>query len=987
MKSQTVLFVSFCALTLLTGRLLAETEPETVLITVRSNSQSLPEYGELNVCDGAPATFWHTEFRTQRPPFPHWIELDLQERETIRGVIYTPRQDGNHNGTFAQTEIYVYDDPQDAGAPVWRGDLDTMRNGPKDSVKITFDAPMAGRFLKIQALTAFNTYPAGSAAEVQPIVDGKTFTTSNRIDPGDFPNADKELVSEFNRLVAELGDRQKYEKIAGQIYDVQAGILPEDDTPVDVIFRRTTAALERLERLAPQKVAWFSSQLKALNPASAPLSTQKERFQHFEKIARLRRQILFSDPALSFDRILFVKKHRAAYSHMCDQYYGVNLVPGGGIFLLENAFKIDLEPTVRNVLENSVVESGRLKGTRLETGAFATLALDYDAQKIAFAYVEAEGDKEHKYHYDLSNGHWERGRCLHIFTANADGSDLRQITDGTWNDFYPCFLPNGRIAFISERRGGYLRCGRVCPNFTVFDMNPDGSFMRCLSYHETNEWAPVVSNDGKIVWTRWDYIDRHSSAAHHPWVMSLNGSDPRQIHANYTIRFDRTNTEMDLRPIPNSSKYVATAALHHGQNYGSLVIIDPALVPEEENDPMACIKRLTPDVGFPESQVGAQVWGFAYPISEDLFLAVADYSMDIDQGMEGKKYLRGDYGIYLLDRFGNRELIYRDPEIGCGTVLPLIKRPRPTVAPELVKPGEIPPQEFIAFPTPDWKDRPQAEVTIANVYQSLKTWPEKTRIKALRIVQIYAMSVPSGWLNHIGRQEETTLHTATISPVRGVIGTVPVEEDGSAHFMVPAQMEIFFQALDENGNAVQSMRSGTYFQPGDNVSCVGCHEPKGQITRSSSSLPIAFSRPASIPEPDVEGSRPASFVELVQPILEKHCVECHAKEENKTFSLAKEPFQKYHNATFYQSYYNLMFNGWGFCDYGDPTRTVPGQFGALKSPLLPLLDQGHYGVKLTDEERYRIVLWLDMLSPFYSVYEPEQQAVQLKGGKVYPTLE
>ncbi|MCR5164786.1 MAG: discoidin domain-containing protein, partial [Thermoguttaceae bacterium] len=584
MKSPTLHCILICAFAL--GVAVAAAQTGTVHISVRTDSQSPPEYRDQNVCDGDPATFWHTEFRNdQRPPFPHWVELDLKRSETIRGVVYTPRQDSNNNGTFAQTEIYVYDDPEKPGEPVWKGDLDTMRSGPKDSVKIAFDAPAAGRFIRIAALSAFNGHPAGSAAEVQPIVDGKTFTTSAKINPGDVPGADAELVSEYNWILEELATRQKYDAIAGQIYDPQAGILPEDETPNDVIFRRTAAALERLEKRAPQAAAPFSAPLRALDPASVKLSTRKERFEHFEKVAHLRRRILFSDPDLNFDKILFVKKHRATYSHLCDQYYGVHLLPGGGIFLLENAFKTDVQPTVKNLLENSVVESGRLSGRKLTTGAFATLALDYDAQKIAFAYTEAEGSTEHFAHTDLTSGHWDRGRCLHIFTANADGSDLRQITDGTWNDFYPCFLPNGRIAFISERRGGYLRCGRQCPNFTVFDMNPDGSFMRCLSYHETNEWVPVVSHDGKIVWTRWDYIDRHSSAAHHPWVMTLNGSDPRQMHANYTLRHERSNTEMDLRPIPNSPKYIATAGLHHGQNYGSLVIIDPARAPEEETDP------------------------------------------------------------------------------------------------------------------------------------------------------------------------------------------------------------------------------------------------------------------------------------------------------------------------------------------------------------------------------------------------------------------
>ena len=288
-------------------------------------------------------------------------------------------------------------------------------------------------------------------------------------------------------------------------------------------------------------------------------------------------------------------------------------------------------------------------------------------------------------------------------------------------------------------------------------------------------------------------------------------------------------------------------------------------------------------------------------------------------------------------------------------------------------------------PERDWTKRPQAEVTIANVYQSLKPWPENTKIKALRIVQLYTMSVPSGWGYHTGRQEPSSMDSVNL--VRGVIGTVPVEEDGSAHFTVPAQVELFFQALDENGNAVQSMRSGTYFQPGDNVSCVGCHEPKGQITRSSSVLPKAFSRPASVPVPDVEGSRPANFIDLVQPVLDKHCVDCHEKPESKTFSLAGKPYYKKNGAAFYHSYYNLMYKGWGFYDYGNSVRTIPCQYGALKSPLLPLLDKGHYGVELSAEERHRIALWLDMLSPFFSVYEPEQQNKQLQGEKVYPTLE
>ena len=160
---------------------------------------------------------------------------------------------------------------------------------------------------------------------------------------------------------------------------------------------------------------------------------------------------------------------------------------------------------------------GRLKGTKLENGSFLSPDLSYDGKQIVFAYVECEGDKEHRYHTDPSRGHWAVGRSYHIFKVNVDGTGLEQLTDGTGNDFDPCWLPNGRIAFITERRGGYLRCGRVCPTYTLYDMNPDGTEILCLSPHETNEWHPSVTHDGMIVYTRWDYVDRHGCTAL-PWL-------------------------------------------------------------------------------------------------------------------------------------------------------------------------------------------------------------------------------------------------------------------------------------------------------------------------------------------------------------------------------------------------------------------------------------------------------------------------------------
>jgi hypothetical protein len=267
-----------------------------------------------------------------------------------------------------------------------------------------------------------------------------------------------------------------------------------------------------------------------------------------------------------------------------------------------------------------------------------------------------------------------------------------------------------------------------------------------------------------------------------------------------------------------------------------------------------------------------------------------------------------------------------------------------------------------------------------NVYDSLRPFPEGAKIKELRIIQLLPMTMPSGSPPHeIGVREGTSGDSVNLA--RWVLGTVPVEEDGSAYFEMPAQIEFQFQALDENGLAVQSMRSSSYVQPGETLSCTGCHEHK------SSAVPVtqprATFRAASKIKPEtVPGAYPFSYPLLVQPVLDKHCVECHAKPESNTFSLAKEPIVH----KFYTSYNNLA-RQYGFTAYGDPLRTTPGQFGAHAAPLYRILQSGHYDVKLSDEEMHRIVLWLDCLSNFYGVYEPEGGKAQLRGELAWPTLE
>ncbi len=821
------------------------------------------------------------------------------------------------------------------------------------------------------------------------------------------PRLSAQCVEEWDRQFAELQanllHREQFRQVAATTYRPEALITDADRDPTDVVLRRTTALWDHLRRLQRGDARWDTwgqrlHELRARSDGIDPADAAARRAL-FDDVCRLRREMALANPLLDFRDIVFIKRHRAIYDHMCDQYYGMAAAPGGGLYVLADAF--GPQPHVRDVLAGATVTgSGRLAGQQLSGGPHRPLSvsfdgmgnrhgseapggtflapdLSFDAQHIVFAYVENTGDTQHRHHVDPQQGHWAEGRCYHIFRVRVDGTELCQLTDGTWNDFDPCFLPNGRIAFISERRGGYLRCGRVCPNYTLYDMAADGRDITCLSFHETNEWHPSVTNDGLLLWTRWDYVDRHGCTAHMPWITSLDGRDPRAVHGNFATRAARPDMEVDCRAIPGSRRLLAVAAPHHGQAYGSIVIIDPNA---PDDDAMGPVRRVTPEVAFPETQGGGQVYGTPWPLSDDFFLCVYDDRMQPGAGVQGGPFVRGDYGIYLVDAFGNRELLYRDPEISCLSPIPLRPRPVPPLAPQLATRGRgADPATRAAEPVEGAE--PTGTIAIVNVYDSFKPWPAETRIAALRVLQVFPMSVPSGAPPH-----ETGLRVVTaedsVVPVRHVLGTVPVSEDGSAYFRVPANRELFFQALNADGLAVQSMRSATQVREDEHLVCAGCHNPRHRVSEPLARVPLAFlSAPAEI-TPDVDGSRPFSYPRLVQPVLDRHCVACHADRADTAPTLAREPITR----RWYASYHSLAPR-FGFYDYRDPYRTTPGQFGALASPLYKLLRAGHYDVRLPAEDLYRLTLWLDCTSMFYGVYEDEQGAAQLRGEIAHPTLE
>jgi hypothetical protein len=812
---------------------------------------------------------------------------------------------------------------------------------------------------------------------------------------------DDEAWTEFEMISRDLRNRKHFRQIASETLHPAALIRFSDRDPADVVLRRTEALLaDLLKTEAAPSLKGPAKELARLKSMTAeiPVSDEPGRRNLFDALRSTRRKIAFANPLLDFDRILFLKRHRSIYNHMCDQYYGITAMPGGGLYVLKNPFGD--APTVRDLLAGSTVASGRLKGQALsggpaekrwnikydgmgtlkgeatEGGAFLSPDLSFDGKSILFAYVECTGERTHRHHTDSSRGHWDKGRCYHIFKADVDGKNLVQLTDGTWNDFDPCWLPNGRIAFISERRGGYLRCGRVCPTFTLYDMAADGSGINCLSFHETNEWHPSVTGDGRIVYTRWDYVDRHSSAAHHPWITTVEGTDSRALHGNFSQKKFRADMELDCRSVPGSHKIAAVAAPHHGQAFGSLILIDPHA---PDDDALGPVKRITPEAHFPESQGhrGGQVYGTPWPLSETYYLCAYDARMRDEVGKQGNPFTRGNYGLYLVDAFGNRELLYRDPKIACMNPIPLRARPTPNPMPAPSLSG-APRRHAPSAPG----DAGEAALLVQNVYASLLEWPEGTKIDAIRVWQVLPMTVPS---HRPLVPHETGLRSKvaplSVVPARWVLGTAPVEADGSAFFKVPANVELFFQALDERGLAVQSMRSATYLRDGETLSCQGCHEPKSSAPVASPRPLLASARPPSELDPEPDGARPFSFPRLVQPVLDRNCVPCHEKNRPKAPNLKRDPIKR----NWYASYNSLL--PYAFTDHEHPQRTLPGRFGARASKLFKMLEAGHNDLKLSREDLRRITLWLDGTSMFYGVYEKEGGKLQLQGGIPEPTLQ
>ncbi len=677
-----------------------------------------------------------------------------------------------------------------------------------------------------------------------------------------------------------------------------------------------------------------------------PISGNEEQWASlWRSVHVLKREITFRNPLANTGPLVFIKQIPGSFSHQLTQVYGKYARPGGGIYILEAPGK---SLACREIVADP-------------QGSYQTPELSRDGKRLLFAYCTTDPKRKDFRHY-------------HLFSMATDGTDLRQLTHGAYDDFSPRFIPDGKIVFVSTRRGGYHRCGSPgCPVYTLTICDSDGGNIRQLSPHETQEWDPAILHDGRIIYTRWDYVDRHAVFGEHLWTTRPDGTAPAAFYGNYT----RNPIGLwEAQPVPGSRLVMATAAAHHAMTAGSIVLVDPA----RGSDGLAPLTRLTPQTPFPESEFPVlKQWYFPapdakpadtpenlrwpghcyrspWPLSEHYFIAA--YSFDALVG-EPKGNAPNMFGLYLVDSFGNKELLHRDPAISSLWAMPMRSRPVPPVLPTLCEPT----------------DRPEGTFVLQDVYASSPAIPRGS-VKRLRITQVLPKTTQG--------RDNPPVGAAGGSPGKQVLGTVPVETDGSAHFTAPAGLPLLFQALDETGQAVQIMRSATYLQPGETVACIGCHESR-TTTPPGKMMLKALSRPPSIITPGPDGSKPFSYPLLVQGIFDKHCISCHnAGDAGGNVNLTGEP----------EGHYTFSYNAmaarvpWS-SDTNNDATSIPGRYGARGSSVMSLLlKTGHYKVSLSASEIERLATWMDTNALFYGTFDPADQMRQRRGQRIEgPKLE
>ena len=691
--------------------------------------------------------------------------------------------------------------------------------------------------------------------------------------------------------------------------------------PGQVDFSRPLADLDKLERKA--------------------VSLQTPNRDLYFQIREIKRRIAFRNPVVDFDRLLLVDMpypEGSEWRHETRHRLGYMAVPGGRLLVLEG---LSPEGHLRQLMPQAPLH-----------GSFWRPDLSSDGRTVVFCF---------KPHNEKS---------FHLYEMNVDGTGLVQLTDGPFDDFDPIYLPDGRHILFSTTRGHtYVRCMPPTNAFVLARCDRDGHNIYLVSSNNEPDYLPSVMNDGRIVYTRWEYTDKPLWRAQKLWTMNPDGTQVNTFWGNQSVWPDLMK---DARAIPGSRRVMFTGSAHHDWFSGSLGIIDPD---RGFNFPDG-ITKITADVPWPECGNGPvdpiesphyhrsgayRAYYSPYPLGEQDFLVSAERN--------------GKFLLYLMDVEGNRELIYEGTH-NIFHALPLKPRPRPPVL-----------ADRVAWPQRSERDHPQPGVIYSsNVYHGA---PEELRDKAryLRVLHIDPKTY-TYWYKRPYISTGPVVSVVQSEGVKRVLGTVPIEADGSVAFHVPPNMALHFQLLDDQYRALQTMRSFVGVMPGERRGCLGCHESASRTPPVQPKC-LALDKPVRDITPPPWGEDTVSYPRYVQPVLDRYCGKCHEGqgEARKVLDLTERPGSPIFTEpyltligrpTWAQPYQRpavvppgfgianvLMVEGYGTVDPEAYRTPRPLTHLSYNSRLIDLASSGkHYGVKVDFVNLQRLIAWIDAMCPY-----------------------
>ena len=550
-----------------------------------------------------------------------------------------------------------------------------------------------------------------------------------------------------------------------------------------------------------------------------------------------------------------------------------------------------------------------------------------------------------------SNGAWQ---VMEMVLSSKQVRQVTQTQDKQVNNYDACYLPDGRIIFTSTAPYIGVPCvNGAAPVACAFRCNADGSEMEQLTFDQEHAWCPQVMDDGNILYLRWEYADLPHANSRILMTMNPDGCNQRSYYGTSSFW---PNGIFYARQIPGKpSMFIGIVTGHHGvRREGELVLFDTAKGYMEADGVVQRIpgygKKVEPVVLDAVANKSPNRCLHPYPLSEKYFLVSTKGK---DSG--------GKWAIYLVDVFDNMTLIKAEANAHLFEPVPLQKTPTPRVIPDKIRKGVKDANVFISdiYEGPGLKDVPRGEV------------------KKLRLfTYTYGYAGMGGLYGVIGMDGPWDM--------RRILGTVPVESDGSAVFKVPANTPISIQPLDSEGKALQIMRSWFVARPGENLSCVGCHEapgtaPSARRTKAAKKGPVTIT-------PWRGPTRNYEFKREVQPILDKYCLSCHAssKPADGKFTImhkGKElPYLggdlmlkgwksshagKGGGGRYTVSYFNLFRYTRHSGIESEMKLLTPMEFHADTCELIMMMQNNHGGVKLNEEAMDRLIVWIDLNTPYH----------------------